>query len=546
MEQKPAASGFFRPRRYPGPIASVIVTIAALLIAGSRIVGLLEHQPRFLDDPAIRNLIALIAGFFAIASLWAWFCFFSIYSLATRRVFMVLPLLVVPVGLAVILSVGSTRVVQFSGSMMPQIAGGERQLEAIKSSGEPVDLGTNTPEDFPQFLGPDRSGCLPDRGLTPDWAANLPRPLWKRPIGAGWSGFAAVNGYAVTMEQRGGEEAVTCYLIATGEPLWGHSITGRHEQAMGGIGPRSTPTIHRGRVYALGATGVLRCLDGRSGKLLWSEDLRKKYGVTAQEDEAMVMWGRAASPLIVDSMVVVPGGGKTRKNLVAFDAESGSVVWESENLKEDGSPDQIGYASPSLVKLAGQRQIVIVNESTASGHDPSSGSQLWSFPWPGHSNGDACNSQAAPVGDDQLLLSKGYSAGAELIEISEGGDGGQLVAKSVWKVPRVLQTKFSNVVIHGGHAYGLSEEILECVELANGKRKWKSGRFGHGQILGVGDLLLVLSEEGELNLVELNPKKFVTHGAIQAIEGKTWNSLCLYGKRILVRNGQEAACFELP
>jgi hypothetical protein len=145
-----------------------------------------------------------------------------------------------------------------------------------------------------------------------------------------------------------------------------------------------------------------------------------------------------------------------------------------------------------------------------------------------------------------LLLSKGYSAGAELIEIREDGNKSNLVASSVWKVPRVLQTKFTNVVIHEGHAYGLSEDILECVEIASGKRKWKLGRFGHGQILGVGDLLFVLSEEGELNLVELNSNKFVTRGSISALEGKTWNNLCLYGKRLLVRNAQEAACFKLP
>jgi outer membrane protein assembly factor BamB len=222
------------------------------------------------------------------------------------------------------------------------------------------------------------------------------------------------------------------------------------------------------------------------------------------------------------------------------------MVWEAESTKEDGTADQIGYASPSLVTIAGRRQIVIVNESTASGHDPETGKQLWSFPWPGHSNGDACNSQPALVDDRHLLLSKGYSVGAELIEVAAGSDSDEFVATSVWKIPRVLQTKFTNVVIHGEHAYGLSEEILECVELATGKRKWKSGRFGHGQVLGVGNFMIVLSEAGELSLVELNPSKFVSRGSTQAIEGKTWNNLCLYGKRLLVRNAEEAACFELP
>ncbi|HEY2414401.1 MAG TPA: PQQ-binding-like beta-propeller repeat protein [Pirellulaceae bacterium] len=546
MEQKSAVLEHAQPPRRPGPIVTAIVAVAAIAIVGVRLIGKLEHQPRLLDDPAVRNLIMLICGFLAIASLWTWFCFRSGFSVAARRAAMIAPLAFVPLGFVWTLAIGPTHVIQFSGSMMPRIASRERPLQAIEATNSLVDLATTTPDDFPQFLGPQRNCWLPDHGLIPDWSANPPRQLWKRPIGAGWSGFAAVNGYAITMEQRGAEEAIVCYSIDTGEPVWGHTITARHEQAMGGIGPRSTPTIHNGRVYALGATGILQCLDGKNGKPLWSSDLRKRYATTAREDEEMVMWGRAASPLIVDSLVVVPGGGKARKNLVAFDMETGKVVWEAENQKDDGSLDQIGYTSPSLATLVGRRQIVIVNESTASGHDPETGTCLWSFPWPGHSNGDACNSQAAVVDDRHLLLSKGYSAGAELIEISENGADGEFVAKSVWKVPRVLQTKFSNVVIHNGHAYGLSEEILECVDLKSGKRKWKSGRYGHGQILGVGDLLLVLAEEGELNLVELNPTKFVSHGSIQALEGKTWNNLCLDGKRLLIRNAQEAACFELP
>ncbi len=180
--------------------------------------------------------------------------------------------------------------------------------------------------------------------------------------------------------------------------------------------------IHEGRVYALGATGVLQCLDG-SGKLLWSDNLRKRYGVTDSEDEQNVMFGRAASPLIVDSLVIVPGGGPqgNAKNLVAFDRETGRLVWEAENRLPSGQADQIAYASPTLATLAGRRQILIVNESTASGHDPATGVRLWSHPWPGRSNGNANVSQAVAVGANRVLLSKAYGGGTELIELSAEG-----------------------------------------------------------------------------------------------------------------------------
>jgi outer membrane protein assembly factor BamB len=533
--------------RAPGWIARAIIAVGLLLALLVRLAGFLNDLPFPLDDPAIRNIITLSSCFVAGMTAWFWFSFRSSYPFGLRLGVGAGTVLAIVAVLGVVLALAFTRRLHFSGSLVPRMAAGEHD-PATFASQSPVgqaDLNATTPDDFPQFLGPERSGWIRGPVLTRNWQSQPPRELWRRPVGAGWSAFAAANGFAITQEQRGSEEWVVCYEIDTGEVVWGHAIEGRHESALGGIGPRSTPTIYDGRVYVLGTTGVVRCLDG-SGKLLWIDDLRKRYGVTAVEDEEHVMFGRAASPLIVDSLVVVPGGGPQgkAKNLVAFDLETGRLVWEAENKLPSGEADQIAYASPALATLAGRRQILIVNESTASGHDAATGQRLWSHPWPGHSNGNGSVSQAVAVGANRVLLSKAYGGGAELIELSGAGD--ELTVTTIWKIPRVLQTKFSNVVIRGGHAYALSEGILECVELESGSRRWKSGRFGHGQILGVGELLIVLSEEGELHLVELNPEKLVQHGSIQALSGKSWNNLCLYGKRLLVRNAAEAACLELP
>jgi outer membrane protein assembly factor BamB len=553
-EQTPAAFSPWDGSRYPGWIARPVMAVTLVGAVLVRMVGRLDDPPFPLDDPAIRNLLTLICCFTAGLTLWIWFCFRSTYPRRARMGVVAGTAIGLVALVGVIAALGFTRVIHFSGSMVPRLAGGEHDFGSFASESpvSQVDLASTTPDDFPQFLGPERSGWINGPALSRDWQTTPPRQLWKRPCGAGWSGFAAVNGFAVTLEQRGGEEWAVCYEIESGKPAWGQAIGGRHENPLGGIGPRSTPTIFEGRVYVLGATGLLQCLGGASGKMLWSDDLRKRYGVADVEngqvvDEQFVMWGRAASPLIVDRLVVVPGGGPQgkAKNLVAFDLETGKLVWEAENKLPSGEADQIAYASPALATLAGRRQILIVNESTASGHDPENGQRLWSHPWPGHSNGNASASQAVAVGTNRVLLSKGYSGGAEVIELSPGSRD-ELTVSTVWKSPRVLQTKFTNVVIRAGHAFALSEGILECVELDSGRRRWKSGRYGHGQILGVGDLLLALSEEGELHLVELNAEKFVQHGSIQAIRGKTWNNLCLYGKRLLVRNAEEAACFELP
>lgn len=534
---------------FPGWISRTLIGGSLLMILLLRVFARIEEPPAPLNDPALRNLLTIGFAIIAVLTAWSWVCFFSGFTVLVRRL-VLLGSVVLAAGF-----VGLFRFVEFSGAMVPRwtvrwTAIHDRALGKVEPpvAAILVDLKATTPADFPQFLGPDRSGWIAGPELARDWLATPPKLLWKRAIGAGWSAFSAVNGYAVTMEQRGDDEWVACYEIATGNPVWGHAIAARHENAMGGIGPRSTPTIHAGRVYALGATGTLHCFDGSTGKVLWQLDLQKRYGLSQAEEEGLVMWGRAASPLIVDNLVVVPGGGKSgrAKNLIALDADNGNVAWESENRLGDGTSDQISYSSPALITLAGQRQIVIVNESTASGHDPANGERLWSHPWPGHSNGDANSSQAMAIDGNRLLLSKGYSGGAELLELKPAGSGETLESETVWKNSRVLQTKFSNVVAHGGHLYGLSEGILECAHAESGKRKWKSGRYGYGQILGVGDLLLVLAEDGRLALVELSPQKFNQLGVIQAIEGKTWNNLCLYGRQLVVRNGQEAACFELP
>jgi outer membrane protein assembly factor BamB len=551
MTASPAAIHAATPTRplFPGWTGRLLIGGSLLMILLLRLVARIEEPPWPFDDPALRNLLTIGFSVIAVITGWSWVCFFSGFSLLVRRLVLLGSLVLVGS------FIGLFRFVEFSGAMVPRwtprwMAIHDRALGKVESpaAAAQVDLTTTTPADFPQFLGPQRNGWIAGPALSRDWASQPPELLWKRPIGAGWSAFSAANGYAMTMEQRGDDEWVACYEVATGNPVWGHAIATRHENAMGGIGPRSTPTIHAGRVYTLGATGKLHCFDGATGKVLWQLDLQQRYGLSQAEEEGLVMWGRAASPLIVDNLVVVPGGGKSgrAKNLIALDAESGSVAWEAENRKENGSSDQIAYASPALATLAGRQQIVIVNESTASGHDPATGQRLWSHDWPGHSNGDANSSQALPLTDDRLLLSKGYSGGAELLELKPASDDGLLKSETVWKNSRVLQTKFSNVVAYEGHLYGLSEGILECAEADSGKRKWKNGRYGYGQILGVGDLLLVLAEDGRLALVELSPQKYTQLGQIQAIEGKTWNNLCLYGNHLLVRNGQEAACYVLP
>ncbi|HEX3998089.1 MAG TPA: PQQ-binding-like beta-propeller repeat protein [Pirellulales bacterium] len=503
-------------------------------------VNLWTHSPNFFDH-AVANIILMVSTIVTAAVLLLWLAIFSAYRPVVRWTPLVATLVLGGLWLA------THRVDHYTGELglvwtLRWAKPPDEMLAVAKTKpAVAVALDHTTDNDFPQFLGPTRSAGLDRLSLARDWAKQPPERLWRQPIGAGHSGFVVVNGFAVTMEQRGEEELVTCYDALTGAPQWSHGIRARHETPLGRIGPRSTPTINAGRVYALGATGVFRCLDGANGKLLWAHDILAECNTTVDDDLQNVYWGRAASPLVVDNLVIVPGGGPGGGpwiSLLAFDKVSGKLIWE-------GGSEQVSYSSPAVAVLAGVRQILIVNESNITGHDPTTGNVLWKFPFPGSSKRNANNSQVVPVGGDRLFVSKGYTGGARMFHVSRD-DSGHWTADELWRANNILKTKFTNVAVLRGFAFGLSDGILECAELSTAKRQWKQGHYGHGQILRVGELLLIESEDGEIALVEASPEAFSELGRFQALDGQTWNTLCLWGRHLLVRNSEQAACWELP
>ena len=538
----PDVSGGQKSMKSPSPWPARR-TLIAVTLGGALCVIALLFEPT--GDRSANNILALIGIAVATTALVLWVLRSSACPAIVRRgAFASLLLLL-------LLAVAVVRIDQVTGDMVPTFRfvwtpprDARLLLNVAPQSESGIDLVTTAPDDFPQFLGPDRTGVLPSIGLDPDWHSNPPRQVWKQPIGAGWSGFATVNGFAVTLEQRGDEEMVTCYAVESGQLQWVHAVKTRHESILGGVGPRSTPTIHQGRVYALGATGILRCLDGGDGSLIWSKDLLTEFGSSPGEESSLVAWGRAASPLIVDSLVVVPAGGPRSSpvSLVAYDMNDGVEVWR-------GGSTQVGYSSPILAELSGVPQILIVNESSVSGHRVDDGGVLWSFPWSGSSTGAANTSQPLVIrgtaGDESILVSKGYAQGTARFEIRRNESQDAWDVNKVFESAQVLKTKMTSAVQKGDYAYGLSDGILECVAIQDGQRQWKNGRYGHGQLLLVGDHLLILTENGDLALVEAAEDAYRELHRVPALTGKTWNTVCLHGTRLLIRNAEEAACYEL-
>ena len=380
--------------------------------------------------------------------------------------------------------------------------------------------------DWPQFLGPERDNRLRGVHLERDWAKHPPREIWRRSVGAAWSSFAIVGGRAVTQEQHGPEEQVVCYDLATGRKLWHHADSTRYETVIAGVGPRATPTIAGDQVFTLGATGILNCLELASGAVIWSRDILADNRAEAH------IWGISCSPLVLDSLVVVSAGGPDERSLVAYRREDGAFVW-------GGGGDKAGFSSPRLVELAGRAQILIFNNHSVVAHDPHSGVPLWRQPW----EQAECIANPLPLPGDRVLVSSGYGIGAKLYQVNAAPDGG-LTSDVVWKSPRI-KAKFANMVYRDGFVYGLDDGVLVCLDPQDGQRRWKRGRYGHGQLILIDDILLITSESGDVVLVEARPDRHVERARMTAFDGKTWNPPAFAAPYLLVRTDSEAACYEL-
>jgi outer membrane protein assembly factor BamB len=381
--------------------------------------------------------------------------------------------------------------------------------------------------EWPGFRGPDRNSNVRGVRIETDWSKSPPVELWRRPIGPGWSSFAVDGDVVYTQEQRGEHEVVASYKLSTGEPVWQHRDAVRFWESNAGAGPRATPTLGHGRVYTFGATGIVNALNAGNGAVIWSRNAATDTGVEIPD------WGFASSPLLVDDLVVVAAAGR----LVAYAAATGERRWL-------GPTGGAGYSSPHLATIDGVAQILLLRGSRTISVAPADGSLLWQHTWePG-----VGIVQPALAERDGVLLTTGDAMGGvgmRRIAVSRDKAAGWTVQER-W-TSRGLKPYFNDFVVHKGHAFGFDGSILASIDLADGNRKWKGGRYGSGQLvlLPDQDVLLVLSEEGELALVAAIPDKFSELARFKAIEGKTWNHPVLVGDVLLVRNGEEMAAFRL-
>ena len=380
--------------------------------------------------------------------------------------------------------------------------------------------------EWPGFRGPLRDGIVRNIRIETDWTASPPTELWRRPIGPGWSSFAVRGDLLYTQEQRGEEEMVSCYRVSTGQPVWRHSDQVRFYESNGGAGPRGTPTLHGDRVYAVGATGILKVLDATTGKRVWTKNIAE------DTKRAVAYWGIASSPLVMNDLVIVANAA----TLVAYDIASGDLRWK-------GPSYGASYSSPHLVTLDGVEQVVLLGGPGAISVAPEDGKVLWIHKWePGPMV------QPAMTEDGDILVNNVTATGGvatRRLHVTRGADGWNVEER--W-TSTGLKPNFNDFVVHKGHAYGFDNNILAAINLETGQRVWKGGRYGNGQLvlLQDQDMLLVTSEDGELALVSATPDKYTEIAKMRIFESKTWNHPVIVRDLLLVRNGEEMAAFKLP
>jgi outer membrane protein assembly factor BamB len=388
-------------------------------------------------------------------------------------------------------------------------------------------------DDWPRWRGPRLDGISRETGLLAEWPKEGPKRLWKIPLSGGFSSVVVVNGRLFTQTKEKNQEVVVCLDAATGRDLWRYRYDcdyKAHRTFTGGgmprsrTGPRATPAVDGGRVYTLGATGTLLCLEAETGKLVWRQELLKVGERTCPSH------GYCGCPLVVGDRIYVQAGGANGKSLAALDKRDGAVVWQA--LDDGLSP-----SSPIWAEVGGAPQVIFFTGQRALGVNPDSGDLLWSYPWVTRYDLNI----ATPIcAEGKVFISSNYGVGGAVIRVL----GGQ--PEKVWK-GLTLQNHFSTSILYQGHLYGSSEQRLRCVDFETGKVKWDKTGLGRVSMVVADNRLIVLGDHGQLVLAGLSPTAYKEISRCQVFETKalTWTVPVVSDGRLFMRWENEMQALDL-
>lgn len=388
-------------------------------------------------------------------------------------------------------------------------------------------------DEWPQFLGPGRHGISPEKNLVRSWKDG-PKIAWRIPGGVGMSAVAVDKDLAFTMAHRKGKQTLIAIKAKTGDIAWETPVAPEYRNQMGD-GTRATPAISDDRVIVFTGEGILAAIGRQDGKIVWSVD------TLAEAKAEPADYGMASSPIVIDDKVIIHLGA-AEAAVAAYNLKTGKRVWAHGN-------DPVGYSSPTILELHGEKQLVCFVGGSVMGLDPATGKPRWRYPF---ETDFGCNI-ATPIGvDGGVYISSGENHGGTLLDLEPSAGG--FTAKERWTSfgpSSVLRSEWQTPIQIDGYLYGFDNvggagpvSHLTCIEAKTGKRAWQKQRFGKGNFIAADGVLYILTIEGQLVTVEVSPKAFTEISRAKLV-GKTRTAPSLANGLLFVRDDKEIVCVDL-
>jgi outer membrane protein assembly factor BamB len=398
---------------------------------------------------------------------------------------------------------------------------------------------TRLGNDWPQYNGAGSDRTSVERVAVRSFDGEPP-VAWRTRTNLGFSSFSVGGARAFTLVSRDSRETCVALDAASGEELWAAPLSEAEYDGggdsgadgnQGGDGPRSTPSVDDGRVYCLDSRLVLWCLEAATGQPLWKRD------IVAEHAGRLIQWQSAASPLLEGDLVYVAGGGPDQ-SLLAIDKSSGETRWKV-------GDERMTHATPIAATIHGVRQVIFFVQSGLVAVAPVSGEILWRIPY----NYRTSTAASPVVEGDIVYCSAGYGVGAGAFRITKEGD--TFGHEVLWRKRNKLMNHWSTPVARDGFLYGMfgfkkyGEAPLACVELATGETRWSEEGFGPGNVILVDDVVVALSDTGEVVLVVADPDSYREQARADVLDGKCWSSPAYSDGRLFVRSTREAVRIDL-